>query len=598
MKRKKWAALFCALTALAFLAGNHIAALYQNSAGNILERTQYVFSKNFLSFSFSLNKYALLGGLLGVIFFWAFWFYNFGRRGNARPGEEHGSAKWGKPEDARPFQSPDQYGNIILSKNTGLALSNKGKDYKYHTNKNILVIGGSGSGKTLFFVEPNILQLHSCYIVTDPKGTSLSRVGDALKSAGYEIKCFNTVDLKRSMRYNPLEYAKTEQDILKLVDALMLNTTSPDSRSSEQFWQDAEKLLYTGIIAFIVFDLPDEIPKNFNTFLELLGAVKVSEDRPEEKNAMDVMFEDLLETKGETFSHRCYSGFRKAHPKTATGIIISACARLMPFYISDLRGLFEYDEMELDKIGNQKTAHFLIVDDTDTTFNFMVGLLYSQMLTRMIRNADNSGGSLPIHTRMIMDEAANIAQIRNLEKVTGQIRSREISACLIYQNPEQLKALYKEKAAVISGNFDTTLFLGSEEPGVGKLISEKIGDETVSYTTQSDARGRNRTYTQSEGIAKRRLLAPEEVRKLPADECIVFIKGLAPIRDKKYTLGSHPRYRESAKFDVFTENTTAGRLPHPAAEPIWGEAQGKEDTPEYAAQTQTYSDGIHIDIKF
>lgn len=599
MKRRNWTLAFLILTAFAFLTGNHIAALYQSSAGNILERTQYVFSGEFLSFAFSFDKYALLGGLLGVIFFLAFWFYNFGQKNNPRPGEEHGSAKWGRPEDARPFRSPDPDGDIILSKNTGLALSNKGKDFMYHTNKNILVIGGTGSGKTLFYVEPNILQLHSCYIVTDPKGTSLSRVGEALLAAKYDIKIFNTVELKRSMRYNPLEYAKTEQDILKLVDALMLNTTSPDSRSSEQFWQDAEKLLYTGILAYIIFDMPDEFPRNFNTFLKMFQKVEVSEDRPEEKNALDVTFDALVKAKGETFSYQCYKGFRKAHPKTAAGIIISACARLMPFYISDLRNLFQYDEMELDKIGDRKTAHFLIVDDTDTTFNFMVGLLYSQMLTRMIRNADSNGGALKVHTRMIMDEAANIAQIRNLEKITGQIRSREISVSLIYQNPEQLKALYKEKAAVISGNFDTTLFLGSEEPGVGKLISEKIGDETVSYTTQSDARGVNRTYTQNEAIAKRRLMAPEEVRKLPADECIVFIKGLPPIRDKKYTLGSHPRYQETASFDVGAYIAQKQAAPPIAAEPARGEEpQAQEETPGYAAQTQAYSDGIHMDIEF
>lgn len=515
------------------------------------------------------------------------------------PGEEHGSARWGNPTEAHPFESKKEYGNIPLSKNVGLDLSNEGKDYDYHTNKNVLVLGGSG--KTRFFVKPSILQKHSCYIVTDPKGTCLAEVGNTLKD-DYDIKYFNTVDLTRSMHYNPLEYAQTEQDILKLVDALILNTTSPDSRSGEQFWQDAEKLLYTAVIAYIMFDADDDFPKNFNTFLELFGRVRVDESHPDDTTVLDDLFQDLAQehlSRGNVipFSARCYEGFKKAPTETAGGVIISACARLMPFYIADLRNLFACDEMELDNIGFKKTAHFLMVDDTDTTFDFMVGLLYSQMLTRMIRNADKNDGKLKIHTRLIMDEAANIAQIRNLEKVTGQIRSREISACLIYQNPEQLKAMYKEKAAVITGNFDTTLFLGSEEASVAKLISEKIGDATVNYTTKSETRGRNGTFTESESITKRRLLTPEEVRKLSADECIVFIKGLPPIKDKKYMLEKHPRFKETADYN----RALLYKLPVNEQEQV--ETPGslqlpyEERTPEYTVTNfEKFSDGMILDV--
>lgn len=540
------------LSAAVFLLGNRAAILWQESAGNFLEKLQHIFSGAFFSpFSLTFNRGSVLFGILCLFFLFAFWFFNFGMRKNTRPGEEHGSAKWGTPADAKPFmtEKKNEDGNVILSRHVGLSLSNEGKDYLYHTNKNVLVIGGSGAGKTRFYVKPSILQCHSCYFITDPKGTCLSEVGNALEKEGYEIKCFNTVNLKKSMKYNPLAYAETESDILKLVDALILNTNSPDSRSSEQFWQDAEKLLYTAIVAYIIFDAPDKYPKNFNSFLDLFSTVEVSEEHPDAKNELDEIFGKLEDDKGETFSSQCFKGFRKAHPKTAAGIIISACARLMPFYISDLRALFDYDEMELDKIGTKDTAHFLIVDDTDVTFNFMVGLLYSQMLTRTIRNADANGGKLPIHTRLIMDEAANIAQIRNLEKVTGQIRSREISVSLIYQNPQQMEAMYKDYAKVIAGNFDNMLFLGSEEPEVGKLISDKIGDETVSYTTTSETRGLNGSSTQSKALTGRRLLTPDEVRKMPADECIVFIKGLPPIRDKKFVLERHPRFRHTGDAD-------------------------------------------------
>lgn len=592
MKKRALAIVLLVLAVAVFLLGNRAAVMWQSQDGVFYERLTSIFSSEFFaSFSLTFNTQSVLFGLLCIFFLFAFWFYNFGNRQNTRAGKEHGSAKWAGPEDAKPFQASDNDGNIILSKSVGLALSNEGKDYLYHTNKNILVLGGSGSGKTRFFVKPNLLQRHSCYIVTDPKGTCLAEVGNTLKE--YDIRYFNTVDLKKSMKYNPLAYAHTEQDILKLVDALMLNTSSPDKRSGDQFWQDAEKLLYTAIIAFILFDYDNPAnKKNFNTFLDLFGLVEVSEDRPDDENVLDELFANLESEKEDPpFSLRCYRGFRKAHPKTAAGIIISACARLMPFYISDLRNLFDTDEMELDRIGTEWTAHFLIVDDTDSTFDFIVGLLYSQMLTRMIRNADANGGKLPIHTRLIMDEAANIAQIRNLEKVTGQIRSREISACLIYQNPEQLKALYKEKAAVISGNFDTTLFLGSDESSVAKLVSEKIGDETVNYTTKSETRGRNGTFTQSEGITKRRLLTPEEVRALPADECIVFIKGLPPIRDKKYVLEKHPRFKDTADFDsekrYKLEKTGQDRA---------GQTQ---KYPAYTARNRReYPDGLAFEIEF
>lgn len=593
MKKKASIILWLILLLAAFLFGNRVSIMWQSQETIFYERFQYIFSPAFLeSFSFTFNKYSVLTGFFAMFFVFAVWHYFFGSQGNTRAGEEHGSAKWGKPSKAKPYQADKEDHNILLSKNVGLALSNEGKDYSYHTNKNILVLGGSGSGKTRFFVKPNVLQMHSCYVVTDPKGTCLADIGNAL--TGYDIKYFNTVDLKKSMKYNPLAYAQTEQDILKLVDALILNTTSPDSRSGEQFWQDAEKLLYTAIIAFIIFDYDNpNTKKNFNTFLDLFGSVDVSEDAPSDENILDDMFAAVEKVNGMTFAVRSYKGFKKAHPKTAAGIIISACARLMPFYISNLRNLFDEDEMDLDSIGFKETAHFLIVDDTDSTFDFMVGLLYSQMLTRMIRNADANGGKLKIHTRMIMDEAANIAQIRNIEKVTAQIRSRSISIDMLYQNPAQLKSMYKDKAAVIKGNFDTTLFLGSEEEEVGELISKKIGDETVNYSTKSETRGRNGTFTQNESITKRRLLAPEEVRSLPADECIVFIKGLPPIRDKKYMLEKHPRFKHTADYDI----NLLYQLKETSAAPPRSGPKPQEERPEYTARdARVYSDGLYLEI--
>jgi type IV secretion system protein VirD4 len=557
MERRTRTGFLVAVLVLMFLAGNRFGVLYGIAEGGIIEKAGYALSREYLTLSLEDNvaytswETALYGAFLAVAVV-AWYLYEITFRRNTREGEEQGSARWGGVDEGRRYSDRrSARGNIILSSRVRLALSNAvfGTNYKFHTNKNVLVVGGSGSGKSRFYVLPNLLQAHSCYILTDPKGTSMPVAAGYLQQEGYRIYSFNTIDLSRSMGFDPFHYVKTEQDVLRTADNIILNTKRPGMHSGEQFWEDGERMLYVAIMSMVVFYAEYEEERTFNMFLDLFAMLQVVEDR-DEKTALDFLFEDLEEEHPGNFASMTYLNFKKAYPQTASGIIISACARLMPFYIPALRRLFEKDELDLDRIGFEKTAHFLVIDDTDSTFDFAIGLLYSTMLTILIRGADRSENQrLPVHTRIIMDEAANIARVRNIEKVTAQVRSRGISIDMLYQNAQQLKALYKEMASVIEGNFDTMLFLGSEEPEMGKIISEKIGDQTVAYQTSSMNRGRDASFSSTGHVSKRRLLAPEEVRRLPSDECIVFMKGLPPIRDRKYAPERHPAYRMTGEHD-------------------------------------------------
>ena len=465
-----------------------------------------------------------------------------------RHGMEYGSARWGNAKDIEPFMAPKFSDNIILTKTERLMMSNRPPDPKNARNKNVLVVGGSGSGKTRFWLKPNLLQCHSSYVVTDPKGTIVLECGQAMLKNGYKVKVLNTINFKKSMHYNPFSYVHNEKDILKLVTTLMTNTKGEGS-GGDPFWEKSERLLLTALIAYLHYEAPVE-EQNFATLLEMLNTMQVLEDDEEYQNPVDLLFEDLAKTKPNSFAGRQYKLYKLAAGKTAKSILISCGARLAPFDIQELRDLTMYDELQLDTLGDKKTALFLIMSDTDSTFNFLISMVYTQLFNLLCDKADDVyGGKLPIHVRCLIDECANIGQIPNLEKLVATIRSREISACLVLQAKSQLKAIYKDNADTIIGNMDSQIFLGGSEPGTLKDLSEMLGKETIDSFNTSDTRGNSPSYGTSFQKLGHELLSRDEIAVLDGGKCILQLRGVRPFLSDKYDLTKHPNYKLTSDYD-------------------------------------------------
>mgnify|MGYP000166912495 FL=1 len=465
-----------------------------------------------------------------------------------RHGMEYGSARWGTAKDIEPFQAPKFADNIILTKTERLMMSNRPPDPKNARNKNVLVVGGSGSGKTRFWLKPNLLQCHSSYVVTDPKGTIVLECGQAMLKNGYKVKILNTINFKKSMHYNPFAYVHSEKDILKLVTTLMTNTKGEGS-GGDPFWEKSERLLLTALIAYLHYEAPVE-EQNFATLLEMLNTMQVLEDDEEYQNPVDLLFEELAKKKPNSFAGRQYKLYKLAAGKTAKSILISCGARLAPFDIQELRDLTMYDELQLDTLGDKKTALFLIMSDTDSTFNFLISMVYTQLFNLLCDKADDVyGGKLPIHVRCLIDECANIGQIPNLEKLVATIRSREISACLVLQARSQLKAIYKDNADTIVGNMDSQIFLGGSEPTTLKDLSEMLGKETIDAFNTSDTRGNSPSYGTTFQKMGHELLSRDELAVLDGGKCILQLRGVRPFLSDKYDLTQHPNYKLTSDYD-------------------------------------------------
>ena len=465
-----------------------------------------------------------------------------------RHGMEYGSARWGTPKDIEPFMAPKFADNIILTKTERLMMSNRPPDPKNARNKNVLVVGGSGSGKTRFWLKPNLLQCHSSYVVTDPKGSIVVECGNALLKNGYKLKILNTINFSKSMRYNPFAYIHEEKDILKLVTTLMTNTKGEGS-GGDPFWEKSERLLLTALIAYLHYEAPAE-EQNFATLLEMLNTMQVLEDDEEYQNPVDLLFEELAKKKPNSFAGRQYKLYKLAAGKTAKSILISCGARLAPFDIQELRDLTMYDELQLDTLGDRKTALFLIMSDTDSTFNFLISMIYTQLFNLLCDKADDVyGGKLPIHVRCLIDECANIGQIPQLEKLVATIRSREISACLVLQARSQLKAIYKDNADTIVGNMDSQIFLGGSEPTTLKDLSEMLGKETIDAFNTSDTRGNSPSYGTTFQKMGHELLSRDELAVLDGGKCILQLRGVRPFLSDKYDLTQHPNYKLTSDYD-------------------------------------------------
>lgn len=465
-----------------------------------------------------------------------------------RHGMEYGSARWGTAKDIEPFMAPKFADNIILTKTERLMMSNRPPDPKNARNKNVLVVGGSGSGKTRFWLKPNLLQCHSSYVVTDPKGSIVVECGNALLKNGYKVRILNTINFKKSMHYNPFAYVHSEKDILKLVTTLMTNTKGEGS-GGDPFWEKSERLLLTALIAYLHYEAPVE-EQNFATLLEMLNTMQVLEDDEEYQNPVDLLFEELAKKKPNSFAGRQYKLYKLAAGKTAKSILISCGARLAPFDIQELRDLTMYDELQLDTLGDKKTALFLIMSDTDSTFNFLISMVYTQLFNLLCDKADDQyGGKLPVHVRCLIDECANIGQIPNLEKLVATIRSREISACLVLQARSQLKAIYKDNADTIVGNMDSQIFLGGSEPTTLKDLSEMLGKETIDSFNTSDTRGNSPSYGTSFQKLGHELLSRDELAVLDGGKCILQLRGVRPFLSDKYDLTQHPNYKLTSDYD-------------------------------------------------
>ena len=465
-----------------------------------------------------------------------------------RHGMEYGSARWGTPKDIEPFMAPKFEDNIILTKTERLMMSNRPPDPKNARNKNVLVVGGSGSGKTRFWLKPNLLQCHSSYVVTDPKGTIVLECGNAMLKNGYKVKILNTINFSKSMHYNPFAYVHSEKDILKLVTTLMTNTKGEGS-GGDPFWEKSERLLLTALIAYLHYEAPVE-EQNFATLLEMLNTMQVLEDDEEYQNPVDLLFEELAKKKPNSFAGRQYKLYKLAAGKTAKSILISCGARLAPFDIQELRDLTMYDELQLDTLGDKKTALFLIMSDTDSTFNFLISMVYTQLFNLLCDKADDVyGGKLPVHVRCLIDECANIGQIPNLEKLVATIRSREISACLVLQARSQLKAIYKDNADTIVGNMDSQIFLGGSEPTTLKDLSEMLGKETIDAFNTSDTRGNSPSYGTTFQKMGHELLSRDELAVLDGGKCILQLRGVRPFLSDKYDLTQHPNYKLTSDYD-------------------------------------------------
>ena len=466
-----------------------------------------------------------------------------------RKGIEYGSARWGTPEDIKPYIDEDFYNNILLTNTERMTMNSRPKNPKFARNKNVLVIGGSGSGKTRFFVKPNLMQMMTSYCVTDPKGTILVECGKMLQKGGYKIRSLNTINFKKSMHYNPFAYIRSEKDILKLVNVIIANTKGDGEKSGEDFWVKAERLLYCALIGYIYYEAPEE-EKNFTTLLDLINASEAREDDENFKSPVDMLFDRLAEREPEHFAVKQYVKFKQAAGKTLKSILISCGARLAPFDIKELRDLMEYDELELDTLGDEKTALFVIISDTDDTFNFVVAIMYSQLFNLLCDKADNEyGGRLPVHVRCLLDEFSNIGQIPKFEKLIATIRSREISACIILQAQSQLKAIYKDNADTIIGNCDTTLFLGGKEKSTLKELSETLGKETIDMYNTSETRSNQNSYGTNYQKLGKELMSQDELSVMDGGKCILQLRGVRPFLSDKYDITKHPRYKMLSDYD-------------------------------------------------
>ena len=529
--------------------------LFRHCLGDTLFDRFYALISNYgLIFSRPLPSFHIYDLLAGVGTALAVKGILYVRKKNAkkyRQGVEYGSARWGTEKDIAPYIDPVFENNVILTQTERLMMSSRPKDPKYARNKNVLVIGGSGSGKTRFYVKPNLMQMseNTSYVVTDPKGTILIEVGKMLVNGGYRIKVLNTINFAKSMHYNPFQYIRNERDILKLVNTIIANTKGEGDKSGEDFWVKAERLYYCALIGYIWYEAPDE-EKNFTTLLEFINASEAREDDEEFKNAVDLLFEELEAEEPNHFAVRQYKKYKLATGKTAKSILISCGARLAPFDIAELRELMSYDEMELDMLGDQKTAMFVIISDTDDTFNFVVAIMYTQLFNLLCDKADDEhGGRLPYHVRLLLDEFANIGQIPKFDKLIATIRSREISASIILQSQSQLKSIYKDAAETIIGNCDTTLFLGGKESSTLKEISETLGKETIDLFNTSDTRGQSRSYGLNYQKTGKELMTKDELAVMDGGKCILQLRGVRPFYSKKFDITAHKRYKELSDFN-------------------------------------------------
>ena len=524
--------------------------LYRHCMGNSMIEKIGVMLMNFpLAFtnwfpSFYLQD--LLGGVIVALIFRIVLYYKAKNAKKFRHGEEYGSARWGNRKDIEPFEDPVFENNIILTETERLTMNSRPKAPKYARNKNVIVIGGSGSGKTRFYVKPQLMQMtdHVSYVVTDPKGTIIVECGKMLVNGGYRIKVLNTINFKKSMHYNPFHYIRSEKDILKLVNTIIANTKGEGEKSTEDFWVKAERLLYSALIGYIWYEAPEE-EQNFSTLLEFINASETREEDEEFKNAVDELFEELEAENPEHFAVRQYRKYKLAAGKTAKSILISCGARLAPFDIQELREIMSYDEMELDMIGDQKTAMFVIISDTDDTFNFVVAIMYTQLFNLLCDKADDEhGGRLPYHVRLLLDEFSNIGQIPKFDKLIATIRSREISASIILQSQSQLKTIYKDAAETITGNCDTVLFLGGKENSTLKEISETLGKETIDLYNTSDTRGTSQSYGLNYQKTGKELMSRDELAVMDGNKCILQLRGVRPFLSNKYDITKHKRYKE------------------------------------------------------
>lgn len=506
------------------------------------------FTAAFSSFAPSFNPIDLLVGVAGAVLIRLIVYFKGKNAKKYRKGVEYGSARWGNAEDIKPYIDPVFENNVLLTQTERLMMNSRPKQPKHARNKNVLVIGGSGSGKTRFFVKPNLMQMHSSYVVTDPKGTVLIECGKLLQRGGYRIKVLNTINFKKSMKYNPFAYIRDEKDILKLVNTLIANTKGSGEKSGEDFWVKAERLFYCALIGYIHYEAP-EAEKNFTTLLEMINASEAREDDSEFQSPVDLMFERLEEKDPEHFAVKQYKKFLLSAGKTRSSILISCGARLAPFDIKELRELMESDELELDTLGDRKTALFIITSDTDSTFDFVTAMIVSQLFNLLCTKADDVyGGRLPVHVRCLLDEVANIT-IPNLERLISVFRSREISACLVVQAQSQLKAIYKENADTIIGNCDTTLFLGGKEKTTLKEISEVLGKETIDSFNTSENRGRDVSHGLNYQKLGKELMSQDEIAVMDGGKCILQLRGVRPFFSDKFDITKHPKYKYLSDFD-------------------------------------------------
>ena len=506
------------------------------------------FSEAFSNALPSVHPLDLLIGIVGAVVIRLIVYVKGKNAKKYRKGAEYGSARWGNAEDIKPYIDPDFQNNIILTQTERLTMNSRPKQPKYARNKNVVVIGGSGSGKTRFFVKPNLMQLHSSYVLTDPKGTVLIECGKLLQRAGYRIKVLNTINFRKSMHYNPFVYIRSEKDVLKVVNTLIVNTKGEGEKSAEDFWVKSERLFYTALIGYIWQEAPEE-EMNFTTLLEMINASEAREDDPEFQSPVDMMFERLEERDPDHFAVRQYKKFLLSAGKTRSSILISAGARMAPFDIREVRELMEDDELELDTIGDEKTALFLIMSDTDTTFNFILAMVQSQLINLLCDRADDKyGGRLPVHVRMILDEFANIGQIPNFDKLIATIRSREISASIILQSQSQLKAIYKDAAEIISDNCDCTLFLSGRGKNA-KEIADVLGKETIDSYNQSENRGAQTSHGLNYQKLGKELMSQDEIATMDGGKCILQVRGVRPFFSEKYDITKHPRYKYLSDAD-------------------------------------------------